>query len=160
EQSDREPDRHADQIADKQASHGHFHGLEKTSVERRAPEVLADVCGRRQDHLRPASARYGEPPEGDDDAEEQHDAGDALHLVQPPCPDCLSAVAISAASSASFGLLMSRGRGSGTLNSRTMRPGRGDISSTRSPRQAASRTSWVTNTMVLPRLVQMRWISP
>src|SRR5262249_27740799 len=158
EESDRKPDRHADEIADEQTPASHLRRLDQAAVERGIPEIFGDARGGGEDHRRPAAARHRQRPNEDQNAEEQRDAAEALHGML--CPQSLSATAISAASSASAGLLMSRGRGNGTLNSRTIRPGRGDIRSTRSPRQTASRTSWVTNTMVLPRCVQMRWISP
>ena len=46
---------------------------------------------------------------------------------------------------------MRRGRSIGTSKLAVTRPGRGDITTMRSPRRAASRTLWVTNTTVRPR---------
>src|SRR6266849_5382564 len=50
----------------------------------------------------------------------------------------------------------SRGRGSRTSTISWMRPGRADITTTRSARNAASGIEWVMNTMVLPDSSQMR----
>src|SRR5215467_9850034 len=50
----------------------------------------------------------------------------------------------------------SRGRGSRTSTISLMRPGRADITMTRSARKAASGMEWVMNTMVFPDSFQMR----
>ena len=50
----------------------------------------------------------------------------------------------------------SRGRGRSTAISRTMRPGRADITTTRSPRNTASSIEWVISTTVLRLASQMR----
>src|SRR5205814_4597066 len=50
----------------------------------------------------------------------------------------------------------SRGRANGTLTSRTMRPGRPLITTTRSARNSASSTEWVISMVVIWRADQMR----
>ncbi len=59
--------------------------------------------------------------------------------------------AMPLASAATRGSPAERGRGRSTTSSWRMRPGRVPISTTRSARRTASRTLWVTKTMVLPR---------
>src|SRR5258708_4082917 len=66
---------------------------------------------------------------------------------------------IPLAHSATTGSLMSRGRGRFIEMSALTRPGRPEKTSTRSPRQAASRGAWVTRMMVLRGRRKISWMS-
>src|SRR5436305_10572762 len=99
-------------------------------------------------------------PDGHEGDEEQGSEEHASHYSDTsPAEWPFKARVILPACSASSMLLISRGRGSGISNCSRMRPGFREKSITRSARQTASRTLWVTKTMVLRRFCKIRWMS-